>query len=36
MISNEKHNYIRILGIDASNIRAGGGITHLKELLGNI
>ena len=24
-----------ILGIDASNIRGGGGITHLRELLGN-
>ena len=23
-----------ILGIDASNIRAGGGLTHLVELLG--
>ncbi|AAS70713.1 glycosyltransferase [Leptospira interrogans] len=24
-----------ILGIDASNIKSGGGVTHLKELLGN-
>ena len=24
-----------ILGIDASNIRAGGGLTHLKEILLN-
>ena len=25
-----------ILGIDATNIRAGGGLTHLKEILGNV
>ncbi|MDO9153332.1 MAG: glycosyltransferase family 1 protein [Paludibacter sp.] len=25
-----------ILGIDASNIRAGGGLTHLRELMNNI
>ena len=24
-----------IIGIDATNIRSGGGITHLKELLNN-
>ena len=28
--------YKVILGIDASNIRAGGGLTHLKQLLNNI
>ena len=25
-----------ILGIDASNIRVGGGLTHLKELLSSV
>ena len=25
-----------IIGIDATNIRAGGGVTHLKELLRSV
>jgi hypothetical protein len=36
MISNEKHNYIRRLRINPSNIHIGGDITHLKVLLDNI
>lgn len=30
---HRKSNSLKILGIDASNIRSGGGITHLVELL---